>query len=150
MPDGKTIKAKKVDCDAVTAFWNKHKPSSPSNISGGGSNNNNGGSNNNSNNGNNNPPAIGTPTITSVTVMPCGSSSCHGITTIKVSGTGFTASTRLELIGSGVVGSYMGGDYSTYLLTDFVNLPAGTYSARIYSYNGNINEVTVVSAVIIN
>jgi len=80
--------------------------------------------------------------------MPCTSSSCHGITTIKVLGTGFTAATRLELTGSGVDGNYVGGDYVTVVLTDFINLPKGTYTAKIYSYNGDIHEV--ISSITIN
>lgn len=141
MPDGKTIKVPKKDCDAVTAFWNSIKPSNPSS---GGSNNgggNSGGSSSSNNSSNNN---SGPHThITSAEVLPCGSSSCGNITTVKVAGVHFSNESRIELIKNGITysektslnyspdASLVGGNGSTEIIMDFYNLPSGIYEIKV-------------------
>ena len=149
MPDGKTIKATKTDCDSVTSFWASHKSSPPSNggSSGGGSSSNNSSNNNsNSNNDNNNSnqpaqPSKVTPTIFSIVILPCTSSSCYKITTIVITGSGFNENTLFELAGSGVLGNYVGGNFSTEIIMDFINLPDGTYNLKVYSTNRDRKSV---------
>lgn len=146
MPDGKTIKVPKKDCDAVKAFWGSVKHSNPpatAQPSGG----NSGGSSNNSNN--NPAPVIPTPTITDVNVWPCTSPSCNFISVVEVVGTGFTINTRVELVGQ-AAGVLTGGNSSTQIITDFYNVPAGTYNVRVYSLNGDTQEVIIPAAVVIN
>lgn len=70
-PDGKTAYAPQKDCDNLWDFWNKNKPSAPSNNTGGSSNNNNNLSNNSNNNQSSNnsapvnePSVAPTPTVT--------------------------------------------------------------------------------------
>src|SRR5262249_14756902 len=136
MPDGKTIKAPKKDCDAVNEFWNKHKPSNPgpSGNSGGESSNNN--SNNNSGGGSSN--NNGGMEITSAQVMPCTSTSCGSITTVKIIGSGFNPSSRIVLALNGITigentsfysspdATLTGGNGSTMIIMDFYNLPSCT------------------------
>lgn len=144
MPDGKTIRVPKKDCDAVKAFWGSIKHSNPTagNSSGGGSNSS---SNNNSNN---NPAStIPTPSVTSVTVLPCTSASCNFITTIIVDGVGFTSNTRVAIIGL-PDGVHIGGNSSTQIITDFYNVAPGTYNLKIYSTNGDTQEVIYSSITI--
>ncbi|HVZ12375.1 MAG TPA: hypothetical protein VG965_05075 [Patescibacteria group bacterium] len=150
MPDGKTIRVPKKDCDAVTAFWNSHKPSNPGSgggsSSGGGGNSGGGNNNGGGNNDNSNKPK---PTVTAVIVHPCTSSSCNFITNIEVDGSGFTQNTRVELVPS-IGGNYVGGDFSTKILTDFYNLKKGTYDVHIYSTSDDIQGVVLPAAVVIN
>lgn len=117
-PDGKNFKTTKTDCDAINAFWNSHKPSTPSNSNSNNSGNNN--SNNNSSNSNNNsnnnsnpaptataiptptPTAIPTPTpvvatISSASIIPCTSTSCEWYTTVIVNGSNFDQTTRVTV-----------------------------------------------------
>lgn len=146
MPDGKTIKVNKKDCDFVLAFWAAHKPQAPSNNpSNGGS----GGTGSSSNSNNNSQPEKPRPVVTEITELPCTSSSCFGIKTIKVGGTGFTNNTRFELVGSGVTGTYVGGDLSTEILMDFINIPSGTYDVRVFSTNEDTSEVLLTVAITI-
>lgn len=154
MPDGKTIKVLKKDCEAVTAFWAQVRHSNPSAGNSGGSNNsgsNNSGSSNSSNNSVPTPTptiVIPTPIISSVQVWPCTSSSCGFISTLKVIGTGFTANTRVKLTGF-PEGTLVGGNGSTEIITDFFNVPAGTYTVTVYSINGDTTTVVAPTTVLI-
>jgi hypothetical protein len=77
MPDGKTIKASKKDCDFVTSFWSKNKPSNPGPSNSGGSSN---GGSTSGNSGHSNGPK--TPHVSGAHVLACTSSSCGSITTV--------------------------------------------------------------------
>ena len=141
MPDRKTIKVPKKDCDAVTAFWNSIKPNNPSSGSsnGGGNSGGSSSSNNNSSNNNSGPHTH----IASAEVLPCGSSSCGSITTVKVTGVHFSSESRIELTRNGITYSVnsthtsdpdanlVGGNGSTEIIMDFYNLPSGIYEVKV-------------------
>jgi hypothetical protein len=154
-PDSKVFKASQKDCDAINSFWNKVKSSasshnSPSSNS---SSSNNSSSNNNSNHSK--PASTPTPTpvmpsISSISVLPCTSSSCWGITTVVISGTNLVSGVTVE--GLDTTRAYtaangdtqiVGGNGSTVVIADFYNLPAcSTFDVKVILPNGSSTTQT--------
>lgn len=156
-PDKVKFKARKLDCDNLNAYWAAHLPPPAQHHDNGSSNSGSSSSNNAGSGSSNNPAPSPTasptpivsndPTITSVTVLPCSSSSCSGfLTTVVVTGTNFTANARVAISSDGKTYSeqtamnfspkdatYSGGDGDTKIITDFYNLPKGkTYDVTVY------------------
>lgn len=81
-----------------------------------------------------------TPTINSVVIPNCSSSSCTGwLTTIIVNGVDLPTGSRMEVVSSGNVksGQYVGGTDGTKIITDFYNLPGcKTYDVRVFYPDG--------------
>lgn len=160
MPDGKIIKVPKKDCDAVTAFWNSIKPnnpSAPSSNNGGGNSNNNSNNNSNSNsNSNHNPEPV--TYVSGAVLLPCLSSSCGHIKTVKVTGANFLTNTKIELVKNGVTYSentsvnntpdavLIGGNGTSEIILDFYNLSSGTYEVKVVAPGKTIlapNTITI-------
>lgn len=161
MPDGKIIKVPKKDCDAVTAFWNSIKPNNPpapSSNNGGGSSSNNS-NNNSSNNSNSNSQSNHVPAtyVSGAVLLPCGSSSCGNISTIKVTGANFLPNTKIELLRNGITYSentsvnnapdamLTGGNGTTEVIMDFYNLPSGFYEVKVVAPSKTILAPNTIS-----
>lgn len=76
------------------------------------------------------------PTIETVAVAYCGSTSCAHITTVQVQGTNYDANARVEVKGQTdgltYAGQLVGGNMDTSIITDFSNLLCQVYDVRVY------------------
>ena len=146
-PDGNTAQASQTDCDNLWQFWNSHPPAGYGGDGGSsGSSGSSGGSSSPSPSPESSPEPLADPEIDDAWVYQCDSESCWNITTVEVEGSNFDDNARLEVVGQGDGLGYnedtsyvadpdavlTGSDGSSYLLTDFYNLPCQMYDVRVY------------------
>ncbi|HUD19602.1 MAG TPA: hypothetical protein VMR81_04115 [Patescibacteria group bacterium] len=101
------------------------------------------------------PTPVPQPSITNVQVHECTpGSSCYGwLTDIEVKGTGFAPDSRVKLHllvlnGGDYTGTYIGGNGSTDILTDFINLShCGHYTVIVYGSTGTATAQYTISSV---
>lgn len=90
--------------------------------------------------------------ISSVVVHGCSNgSSCYSyLTGVEVNGGNFATDSRTKLIsGSNIfTGTYMGGDGSTKIITDFIYLPhCTTFDVLVFGSTGNATASGTVSSI---
>ena len=129
-PDGKFSRVTQSVCNSVLSFWVAHQPPPPPYQQP-----------NSSNSGSSSPVTDNSPTITSVSEMSCGSSSCSSITTLKVNGTNYNFDARVQLSalnGSLIYKEPTGAQLvshngTTEIITDFYNVNhCTTYDVTVY------------------